>query len=405
VDDRTETNPDRGDAGPLRQIRVLAAIPSSFCFGLQNITLALFGKLSKRIEMHCLNTRWSDGEFARRLENLGIKHSATWLGMFSRKLDAENLRMTAECLLKLPIAWKDFLRLYYSFRPDIIYLANHHEVILLWPVLIWLRRRVVCHMHDPPPPVTFQRVSFHIWRWAVGRFVFISDDAGRRLSKLGRLRKHDVVLHNGVEVMEVAMPRVRNDRFAIEQNWPRGTLIVGMTGQMHQRKGHEDFLGAARRLNESGHEVRFVIGGKQQEPFFSQLEKIIKEVGLDGHVLFTGWQSAAKDFYEAIDILVMPSRHEEGFGLVVAEAGERGIPVVATRSGGAVEVIDDGSTGMLVSKKRPQEIADAISSLLHCAGKRRRMGEAARRKIEREFNLRIQAERFEDLLVLTAPTR
>src|SRR6185503_3761078 len=98
------------------EIRVLAIVPSGFCFGLQNLTLSFFGRLPSWVKPHFLNTRWTDGEFARRLEALNIPHSSTWLGMFSRKLDRENLRMTSECLIKLPTTWLDFLKLWRSFR-------------------------------------------------------------------------------------------------------------------------------------------------------------------------------------------------------------------------------------------------------------------------------------------------
>src|SRR5690606_23316677 len=116
-------------------------VPSSFCFGLQNLTLAFFSRLSQSASCHFLNTRWNDCEFPRRLSALGIPHSATWLGMFSRRLDWVNLKMTLECLLKLPIAYLDFLRLNWRFQPTVIYLANHHEAILLWPMLLFFRRK------------------------------------------------------------------------------------------------------------------------------------------------------------------------------------------------------------------------------------------------------------------------
>src|SRR5216684_4871455 len=112
-------------------LRVLAIVPSGFCFGLQNLTLSFFSSLSTRVKPHFLNTRWSDGEFPRRLRGLGIPQSVTWLGMFSRKLDRRNLQMTLACVSKLPLAWLDFLKLYRQFRPNVIYFANHHEILLL----------------------------------------------------------------------------------------------------------------------------------------------------------------------------------------------------------------------------------------------------------------------------------
>src|SRR5688572_14920854 len=97
--------------------RILAIVPSGFCYGLQNLTLNLFGRIASRANVHFLNTHWNDGEFPRRVRELGLAQSFTWFGMFSRKLDARNLRMTLTCLWKLPLVYFHFLRLYAHFRP------------------------------------------------------------------------------------------------------------------------------------------------------------------------------------------------------------------------------------------------------------------------------------------------
>jgi len=194
-------------------LRVLAIVPTPCCFGLQNLTLAFFGHVPSWVRPHFLTTRWTDGEFDRRLDALGIPHTSTWIGMFSRKLDWVNLRMTLHCLVKLPAAWLRFLGLYFSFRPNIVYLANHHEIILFWPLLVWIRRRVVCHMHDPPPAIPFQRLTFSVWRCAVGRFLFISNNVRERTAQLGPLGNKDLVIHNGVHVQPLALPRNRTERF------------------------------------------------------------------------------------------------------------------------------------------------------------------------------------------------
>ena len=92
---------------PAQELRILALIPSGFCFGLQNLTLSFFAVRPPWLGVHFLNTRWTDGELNRRLDTLGIAHSSTWIGMFSRRFDRANLRMTLECLMGLPRAWRD----------------------------------------------------------------------------------------------------------------------------------------------------------------------------------------------------------------------------------------------------------------------------------------------------------
>ena len=390
--------PPRGEAIRARELRVLAVVPSSFCFGLQNLTLAFFGKLSPTVRPFFLNTRWNDGEFPRRLDALGLPHAATWFGMFSRKLDARNLNMTLQCLVKLPIAYRDFWRTYRRFRPDVIYLANHHEVILLWPLLMLLRDKVVCHMHDPAPAIPFQRASFAVWRLAVNRFLFISESVRERTALLGPPGPRDRVICNGVRISPLAQPRVRDGRFVREFGWPEDSVIVGITGQMTETKGHEDFLAAARLCSARQPRLRFVIGSRPLEPMATKLTKLIADHGLEKQVRFSGWLPTPQDFFVAIDVLVLASRHDEGFGLVVAEAMERGAAVVATRSGGATEIVEDGASGFLIAKKAPEEMAGRLLELAADDALRTRFAQAGRRRVEVHFDLERQVKLFEEEL-------
>lgn len=372
--------------------RILAIVPGAFCFGLQNAELSLFAELSRTMQCHFLNTRWTDGEFDRRLDGLRIPHTSTWLGMFSRKLDWRNVRMTAECLAKLPLAWLAFIRLCRTFRPDIVYLANHHEAILLLPILMTIRKRVVCHMHDPPPAIPFQKASAALWRRGVGRFLFISESARQRQAQLIGRSPQDAVIHNGV-VLSSPPPPQRGMRFCEDFGWPDDAVIFGVTGQIGAHKGHEDFIAAAALLQSRAPQARFVIGGRGSAEETVRLAALIRRRKLGDVVRFCRWLPEARDFYEAIDVLVLPSRHDEGFGLVIAEAAERGVPAIATRSGGAVEVVDDGRTGLLVAKNAPDDLAAAMAQLAADEEMRRDMGRCARQRVAEHFNIETQGRR------------
>ncbi|MCF8478540.1 MAG: glycosyltransferase, partial [Pseudolabrys sp.] len=106
-----------------------------------------------------------------------------------------------------------------------------------------------------------------------------------------------------------------------------------------------------------------------------------------------------------IDVLVLASRHEEGFGLVLAEAGERGLPVVATRSGGAAEVVRDGETGFLVGKHAPHELAAAMQRLYSDAGLRECLGRRGRDRVAAGFDLAAQTARMADCFAEVAAGR
>jgi glycosyltransferase involved in cell wall biosynthesis len=379
-------------------LKLLAIVPCPACFGLQNQTLALFGRRPSWIQCHFLNTRWTDGEFGRRLDALGIPYSSTWLGMISRKLDRENLWMTAECLSKLPIAWLNFLQLYRSFRPDVIYVAGYHDVILLWPLLVWLRSKVIYHMHDVPQENSFQRFIFFFWRRAVRRFLCVSNVVRVQLIRLGAPKATGDVLHPGVSVEPLTLPRRRGNRFCEAFGWPLDCVIFGSTGQLVSHKGVEDFIEAASLAGRSNPKMRFVIGGRGPVHYVEQLRQLVAARGMEQYISFGGWSSRASEFYEAIDVFVLASRHEDACPAVVAEAAERGSPSIATRSGGIVEVLLDGETGIVVEKSNPSDIARAMIRLAADEDLRTQMGRRARERSAKEFNIIVQAERFMNFL-------
>jgi glycosyltransferase involved in cell wall biosynthesis len=204
---------------------------------------------------------------------------------------------------------------------------------------------------------------------------------------------------NGVHISELKLPRLRNARFINQFGWPQEVVIVGITGQMTATKGHEDFLIAAKISAAENSLLRFVIGSRPLEPMFSRIKELIKEYRLEDRVAFSGWLPTPQDFFSAIDILVMASRHDEGFGLVVAEAMERGAMVVATRSGGAVEIIEDGVSGYLIAKQEPNEMAESLLQLSGNPDMRNQVAVAGRARVETHFNLRTQARVFESELI------
>ena len=91
------------------KIKILAVIPSGFCFGLQHVSIDLFANSKNWIDPHFLITRWNDGDFEKLVSRHGFTYSFSWLGMFSRKLDWRNLRMSLHALSKVPRLYYDFL--------------------------------------------------------------------------------------------------------------------------------------------------------------------------------------------------------------------------------------------------------------------------------------------------------
>ena len=85
--------------------------------------------------------------------------------------------------------------------------------------------------------------------------------------------------------------------------------------------------------------------------------------------------------------MAIPSRFEEPFGLVAAEAGWVGLPVVVTRRGGLPEIVVDGETGFLIESARPDQLAERLRRLIESPHLRRTMGEAAKRRAQEKFTM------------------
>ena len=88
---------------------------------------------------------------------------------------------------------------------------------------------------------------------------------------------------------------------------------------------------------------------------------------------------------------------QEGFGLVFAEAMAAGLPVVACRAAAVPEIVDDGRTGLLVTPKRPDELAGAMETVLMNHGLRKELADHARRRVE-AYDLDRVAKAFMEVL-------
>ncbi len=149
---------------------------------------------------------------------------------------------------------------------------------------------------------------------------------------------------------------------------PTDVPIVLFVGRIQPHKAPDVAVEAVARLSVGGGPHLLVIGGAsgpQGGRELSHLHRMIDELGVGDrvHILPAQPHASLARFYQAADVLVVPSRSET-FGLVAAEAQACGLPVVAAAVGGLPHVIADGSTGTLVAGHDPAHYAEAIGNLL-----------------------------------------
>jgi glycosyltransferase involved in cell wall biosynthesis len=216
-------------------------------------------------------------------------------------------------------------------------------------------------------------------------------------------RQKIVVIQNGIDVEQFARGREAVDR-------PSARLIVGMIGHLAPIKGQKEFIRAAAKVCQSREDVDFVIVGEDKSSRGEnrrRTEKLISELGLSERVRLIGWVSDVPKMLATLDLLVSPSRSEP-FGLSIVEAMAAGVPVIATMSEGAQEIIEANRTGRLVPISDELALAGAIDELLSDCKERERLSVNAQRAVRERFSLERMVDETEQLYraVLTdAPLR
>jgi glycosyltransferase involved in cell wall biosynthesis len=181
------------------------------------------------------------------------------------------------------------------------------------------------------------------------------------------------------------------DREAFRQriNIPPGSLLVGTIGEIKRQKGHEDFLRAAAIITSEGHNAHFVIAGADNTRTNEHrlaLERLVHELDLTNRVHFTGWLDEVAPLLAALDVYVSAS-HTESFGLAIVEAMAAGLPVVATATEGAQEIIEHEKTGVIVAVGDHQALAASVLHLLEDKQERERMGALACAQVRARYSL------------------
>jgi glycosyltransferase involved in cell wall biosynthesis len=155
-------------------------------------------------------------------------------------------------------------------------------------------------------------------------------------------------------------------------------FVVGWVGRMTAVKRTDFVVRALEKLVADGVDAYVLLVG--DGPDREGLERYAHELGVIKRCLFLGYQEDVARFYDAIDVLVLPSINE-GTPVSVIESLAARRPAVATRVGGVPDVVRDGIDGLLVDADDVEGLADRLAELAHDAPRRAAMGEAGRARV------------------------
>jgi glycosyltransferase involved in cell wall biosynthesis len=217
------------------------------------------------------------------------------------------------------------------------------------------------------------------------------------LVSLGLKEDHIRVIPNGIAIPEWSKAPLD---FPIrrELGIDPAAPVVAVICRLIPGKGLEYFLEAAARVSARLPSARFlIVGSAKLNPSYRQtLERYAEQLQLGERVIFTGERNDVPRLLSEANLSALPSL-SEGLSNALLEAMAAGLPVVATRVGGNVELVRDGEHGFLVPPRDALALGDAMVRILESPAMARQFGEDGRLRAAEDFSLESTVRRTQDL--------
>ncbi|MBP3960475.1 glycosyltransferase [Gemmata sp. G18] len=227
-----------------------------------------------------------------------------------------------------------------------------------------------------------ENVMFRLAALTANRVVCVSHDSARLTRTEGVAPKRIRTLLNGIDITRLrpATPEHNNPVLAV--------------GRFSPEKDFTNLVRAAAIAVRSDPTFRLEIAGDGR--CMPDIRQQVTDLNLGGAVRLLGQISDIPTLLTQASCFTLASL-TEGISLTILEAMAAGLPVVATRVGGNPEVITENETGLLVPASDPEALAAALLELWQDPTRRRKMGDAGRRRVEKHFDVRQMVAEYEKL--------
>lgn len=337
------------------------------------------------------------GSLVERFRQAGIK---THVADFDFTSDTD--------LLTLPRKVTSLLRLLWRERYEIIQTHLFHSMVI---------GRIAAWFADAPVRLSMIAGPFHLEaytpRWIdratcwMDTAIIPSCEFSRELYRnMGVSDRRLTVIYYGPDERKFDPDKTPVHDLRREYGWPAGTPLIGMVAyfypelginrwtppavQGRSNKRQEDLIHAVPRVLEKQPDAKFLFIGSGWEEggraHMARMRQLVDELGLQDHVVFTGFRTDIPSVLRGLDLAVQLSISENLGGTIESLLME--CPTIATRSGGMVDSVVDGVTGILVNPCDPADLADAIVRLLGDRGFARQLAAEGRRRMLARFTLR-----------------
>lgn len=277
---------------------------------------------------------------------------------------------------------------------DVVY-ANSQKGFIVGAVAGRMAGRpVVWHLRDVLSKEHFGRTNIRVAVSLANRcaacVVANSQATADAFVDAGGRRSLVQVVHNGLDA--APFDAVGAERIAaLRQELGVGDApLLGVFGRLHTWKGQHVAIEAMARLRERRPDAHLAIVGDAlfgEHEYRAALVAQAERLGLADRVHFLGFRNDVPALMRTVDVVLHTSTAAEPFGRVIVEAMLARRPVIASAEGGALEIVEPSTTGLLIPPGDPITLAASIVSLLADPAAQRRMGERGRERAEERFGL------------------
>ena len=284
---------------------------------------------------------------------------------------------------------------------DLIY-ANTQKALVVGAVASFLARRpLVYHLHDILSLEHFSKTNLRVAVNLINRCaaLVIANSQASKMAFLEAGGKSDLVrvVYNGFAAKnyEVDELEVRNLR---EHLRLEGKFVIGHFSRLSPWKGQHILIDA---LSQCPQDVVVILVGDAlfgEQEYVKDLHQKVAGLGLENRVNFLGFRADIPQLMTMCDLITHTSIAAEPFGRVIVEAMLCGKPVIAAEAGGAMELVEDGINGFLVTPGEPQKLAQVIHNCRQESVKTANIANNARISASERFDVRIINQQIQELL-------
>ncbi len=375
------------DRGPERPVRVLVLRSvDGLGGGAESIILRTAACLDpRRVRMTvCCIHRRDDAlyDFDRRAAATGVDyHGVAQRSLFASGVLSQIRDVAARCQPQIVDA-QDYKAVFFASRLKSrlpIPMATFHG----WSGQHWRERLV----YYPAERILARRFPLA---------VAVSSPIRETLVRWGCQPERVRVLLNGIDPAEFRRSDAARRRTRDALGIAAADIVVGAVGRLEQEKRFDVLLEALARLLPRRHDLRLVIvGDGSLRPVLTEQ---MRRLGISDRCRLAGHRHDMADVYQAFDVFVQSS-DREGSPTVVVEAMASEAPVVATAVGGTRELLRHEVDGLLVPRREPEAMAEAIEQTLRSPEVTARRVSAARLRVETQLSFAARTRRLERMYV------